>query len=528
MAISGASAQEASAGLIQLSQGLASGTLRGDELRSVLEQLPKVADVIAQSLGITRGELRTFGEQGLITAEQVTTAFLEAGDELDRQFKQTAPTLGQAVVGLQNSFVEFGGAIKDIVAPPVIAFLRAVSNQLSEVSRALGEIQALSTQGQLSGPASATDLERTFFERGITAEGGTARRLNVPENLARDIARAEFEELSGEFTQRRHARAGGGLLPSEQLKEFRADMVRINETLKQTSQILDALSQARGIPRDVLQQAASIVEGDVVIDEEKLAEVMRDQAKAADELTESTVRANAELREVGGLGAGAALAFRALKEEVSATNIGFDLTFGSVRALTGEFANFVTGIKTAGDALRDFGRRALRVLADIAAQLVVINLIKGAAGAVGQLNLAGVFSRGGPEGGVSGPPIPGTPEADALNSRLQAERNAGQAPAGAFFGPPIPESATGSTLSGPTSGFLAMLHGTEEVRPVSRVTKEPLSAPSGGGNFTNITNFVTINAIDVKSFDDMLKEGTARNSRFFGDVIAAESGRSPA
>ena len=56
--LSGASATEAQAGLIQLSQGLASGALRGDELRSVLEQLPVVSDVIAKQLGITRGELQ--------------------------------------------------------------------------------------------------------------------------------------------------------------------------------------------------------------------------------------------------------------------------------------------------------------------------------------------------------------------------------------------------------------------------------------------------------------------------------------
>ena len=54
--LSGVKAQEANAGLIQLSQGLASGTLRGDELRSVLEQLPKVADLIADQLGVARGE----------------------------------------------------------------------------------------------------------------------------------------------------------------------------------------------------------------------------------------------------------------------------------------------------------------------------------------------------------------------------------------------------------------------------------------------------------------------------------------
>ena len=93
--LSGASAQEANAGLRQLSQGLASNRLSGDELRSVLEQLPLVADVIAESMQVTRGELRKMGEQGLITADIVLKAFREARVELAEKFAETIPTIGQ-------------------------------------------------------------------------------------------------------------------------------------------------------------------------------------------------------------------------------------------------------------------------------------------------------------------------------------------------------------------------------------------------------------------------------------------------
>lgn len=109
--LSGASAIEANAGLIQLSQGLASGTLRGDELRSVLEQLPAVADVIAKGLGVTRGELRKMGEQGKITADIVIDAFAKAKVELDEKFGQTVPTIGQSFVVLRNNVIEFTGEL---------------------------------------------------------------------------------------------------------------------------------------------------------------------------------------------------------------------------------------------------------------------------------------------------------------------------------------------------------------------------------------------------------------------------------
>lgn len=109
--LSGASAAEASAGLIQLSQGLASGTLRGDELRSVLEQLPAVADVISKGLGVTRGELRKMGEDGKITADIVIDAFKKARGELADNFAKTLPTIGQAFVILQNHVTELAGEL---------------------------------------------------------------------------------------------------------------------------------------------------------------------------------------------------------------------------------------------------------------------------------------------------------------------------------------------------------------------------------------------------------------------------------
>lgn len=111
--LSGASAMEAQAGMIQLSQGLASGALRGDELRSVLEQLPAVADVIAKGLGVTRGELRLMGMEGKITADIVMDSFAKAREELDERFAKTVPTIGQSFVVLRNKILQSLGALDE-------------------------------------------------------------------------------------------------------------------------------------------------------------------------------------------------------------------------------------------------------------------------------------------------------------------------------------------------------------------------------------------------------------------------------
>lgn len=104
--LSGASAEEANAALIQLSQGIASGTLRGDELRSVLEQLPTVADRIAEHLGVTRGELRELGADGKVSANDIIQAFLNAEDAIGRRFRNAVLSPADAFVVLRNNVLE--------------------------------------------------------------------------------------------------------------------------------------------------------------------------------------------------------------------------------------------------------------------------------------------------------------------------------------------------------------------------------------------------------------------------------------
>ena len=81
MAISGASGASAQAALVQLTQGLASGTLRGEELNSVLEQTPMIAQTIAEYMGVTIGEMRELASEGKVTAEVVKNAMLGAAEE---------------------------------------------------------------------------------------------------------------------------------------------------------------------------------------------------------------------------------------------------------------------------------------------------------------------------------------------------------------------------------------------------------------------------------------------------------------
>ncbi|MAX51659.1 MAG: hypothetical protein CMH22_15970 [Methylophaga sp.] len=113
-ATSGATAEEASAAITQLSQGLASGALRGDEFNSVAEQAPDIMRAIAASLDLTIGELREFAATGGITAEIVVNALQGASDEIGGRFANSVATFGQQLEVARTNLIEWVGSSEEV------------------------------------------------------------------------------------------------------------------------------------------------------------------------------------------------------------------------------------------------------------------------------------------------------------------------------------------------------------------------------------------------------------------------------
>ena len=109
VAISGASAAAADAALVQFGQALASGTLRGEELNSVMEQTPALAKAIAQGMGITVGELRSVAAEGKITSQEIVKALRNVESDVDALFAKTDITIGQSLTLLNNEITKFVG-----------------------------------------------------------------------------------------------------------------------------------------------------------------------------------------------------------------------------------------------------------------------------------------------------------------------------------------------------------------------------------------------------------------------------------
>jgi len=134
-AASGATATEASAAITQLSQGFASGALRGDEFNSVSEQAPGIMRAIAESLNMTIGELRAFASEGGITAEIVVTALSGASEQIAADFDMMSRTFEQSLIVARNSLLQFVGENQTLSST-----LEVVGNTIVDVSKKLTQV----------------------------------------------------------------------------------------------------------------------------------------------------------------------------------------------------------------------------------------------------------------------------------------------------------------------------------------------------------------------------------------------------
>ncbi|MBI1625357.1 tape measure protein [Comamonas suwonensis] len=107
--LSGASAASSQAALTQLIQGLQSGVLRGEEFNSVMEQAPRLAQALANGLGVTTGELRKLAGEGFLTAETVMRALENQSQVVAREFESLRPTVGRALQNLTTQWTVYVG-----------------------------------------------------------------------------------------------------------------------------------------------------------------------------------------------------------------------------------------------------------------------------------------------------------------------------------------------------------------------------------------------------------------------------------
>lgn len=216
LTISGASASSANAALIQLSQGLGSGTLRGDELNSVLEQTPRLAQAIAQGLGLTTSELRKFAAEGKLTSEEVLRGLQNSAAGVAAEFSKIPPTVEQAGVTLKNSL---GQAIGQFDA--ATGGSQALAKGIIAVADGISKIG-----DSIKSNEGAFKVLQAFIEKPLT--GGAAIEIATqafnklkdnPRVIANEIETATSRILAAESSLE-SARASGRNTASEDIRKL--------------------------------------------------------------------------------------------------------------------------------------------------------------------------------------------------------------------------------------------------------------------------------------------------------------------
>lgn len=145
--IGGAGAQEQSAAMLQLTQAMASGVLRGEELNSIFENAPGIIQSIAKYLDVPIGQIRTMASEGQITAEIVKNAMFEAAGDIERNFSNMPKTWGQIWTGMKNKTLS--------IFAPILTKINELANS---------ELVAKLTDGIVNGLAAIATVANMILD----------------------------------------------------------------------------------------------------------------------------------------------------------------------------------------------------------------------------------------------------------------------------------------------------------------------------------------------------------------------------
>jgi tape measure domain-containing protein len=225
---SGATTQEIQSSTLQLGQALASGVLQGDELRSILEGMPTLAQSLARELGVSIGELRKLGSEGKLTADTVFPALLRAVERVNAEFERAPLSVGRAFGQLTAAADQFLGRLDQ-----AIGLSNALARALSGAARALDGLRrgaGLTTEGErvadqrAQRDALAAEIERLerqaeqppprrgTIQRG--ARGIAEQQAGVDRARRLEELRQQYRELNEEIG--RQEREAGARTEAEQ------------------------------------------------------------------------------------------------------------------------------------------------------------------------------------------------------------------------------------------------------------------------------------------------------------------------
>ncbi|EHQ9354259.1 tape measure protein [Salmonella enterica] len=212
--VSGATAQEAENAIIQLSQGLASGALRGEEFNSVNEQGNRLIVALADSMGVGIGQMRQMAAAGKLTTDVVVNGLLSQGVTIGNEFANTTTTISQALQVAGNNITKFFGENSTVKTGTAI-----FNDAVISVSENIGALGAILT-------ATAAVMGSRYVGALTMA---TAAKVKAAV-AARNQSAAEMQAAQAVANK-----AASDLRAAAVAKERALDEIRLAEMMKQTA-----------------------------------------------------------------------------------------------------------------------------------------------------------------------------------------------------------------------------------------------------------------------------------------------------
>ena len=244
VAISGASAGAAEAALMQFGQALGSAELRGDELNSVIEQTPGLADAIAKGLGVTTGELKNLAKAGQLDIHTVIQALVKARDTVDNDFNKRVKTLAMSYTNLRTSFIKYAGEADRTygITQKLGESVDFVSKNLDQLITAAVVLTGALAVGRISQYSAELAKSGIVSAKNALAHIAEARAIATKATAMRTAAQVEMASLNAQFQ----------LAQSEQTR------FALRERMKVQSAQIIALAQAEATAKRNLATATNI------------------------------------------------------------------------------------------------------------------------------------------------------------------------------------------------------------------------------------------------------------------------------
>ena len=244
VAISGASAGAAEAALMQFGQALGSAELRGDELNSVIEQTPGLADAIAKGLGVTTGELKNLAKAGQLDIHTVIQALVKARDTVDNDFNKRVKTLAMSYTNLGTSFIKYAGEADRTygITQKLGESVDFVSKNLDQLITAAVVLTGALAVGRISQYSAELAKSGIVSAKNALAHIAEAKAIATKATAMRTAAQVEMASLNAQFQ----------LAQSEQTR------FALRERMKVQSAQIIALAQAEATAKRNLATATNI------------------------------------------------------------------------------------------------------------------------------------------------------------------------------------------------------------------------------------------------------------------------------